>query len=192
MPRTGLKVSVVGGWWCKVIIASNPTSIVVKLGWVEVVVGVVTAIFFYNNSPSVGIILSILIKDVKVYFLIKRYRAIRNWLQYFESEKNDNIYEFIDSMCLVDFKPLIMRGTSDNFLFTLHHHISFDYKWLYCESEIFPPKSFWLFSLKFFLEKLSAVKSDPVMYTFELQNVAWVKKWWGDWNTCLDYKQFFR
>ena len=72
--------------------------------------------------------MSILIKDVKVYFLIKRYRAIRNWLQYFESKQNDNIYEFIDSKCLVDFKPLIMRGTSANFIFTLHHHISFDYK----------------------------------------------------------------
>ena len=55
-----LKVSVEvvvgwGGWlWCKVIITSNPTSIVVKLGRVDVVVvvGVVTKRIFVQLGPS--------------------------------------------------------------------------------------------------------------------------------------------
>ena len=32
----------VGGWWCKVIITSNPTTVKVELSCIEVVVGVLT------------------------------------------------------------------------------------------------------------------------------------------------------
>ena len=80
-----------------------------------------------SDNMSVGIIMTILVKNSKVYFVIKRYTAKRNWLQYFRSEQSSNVYEFIDCNRLVDFKPLIMRGTLQNFESTLHHHVSFDY-----------------------------------------------------------------
>ena len=35
-------LSAVGGWWCKVIIVSNPTAVKVELSCIEVVVGVLT------------------------------------------------------------------------------------------------------------------------------------------------------
>ena len=50
MPRTGLKLSVGGGWVVMVVVVQshnhfNPTSIVVKLGLDDVVVGFVTISF---------------------------------------------------------------------------------------------------------------------------------------------------
>ena len=81
------------------------------------------------DNLCVGLIKTILIKDNKVYFVAQRYKATRNWLQYFESEKpNDDICQFVESSKLIDFKPLIMRGTTEKFVFTLHHYISFDYQ----------------------------------------------------------------
>ena len=82
-----------------------------------------------SDNMSVGIIMSILVKESKVHFVIQRYKAKRNWLRFFECEKcDDDIFEFIDCNKLIDFKPLIMRGTSQNFVFTLHHHVSFDFE----------------------------------------------------------------
>ena len=81
------------------------------------------------DNLSVGLTQTILIKENKVYFVIKRYKATRNWLQFFESENpNDEICEFVESDNLIDFKPLIKRGTSQHFSFTLHHHVSYDYE----------------------------------------------------------------
>ena len=81
------------------------------------------------DNVSVGLIKTILIKDDKVYFVVKRYGATRNWLQYFESEKpDDNICEFVESKNIKDSKPLIKRGTSNNFVFTFHHHVSYEYQ----------------------------------------------------------------
>lgn len=81
-----------------------------------------------SDNLTVGIIKSILIKNNKVYFVCQSYQAIRHWLCYFECEKpNDDIFKFIESNQIADFKPLIMRGTIQRFVFTLHHHISFEY-----------------------------------------------------------------
>ena len=81
------------------------------------------------DNISVGLIQTILIKDKKVYFVIKRYEAVRNWLLYFEAVKPANtISEFVKSNNLIDYKPLIRRGTANAFNFVLHHHVSFDYE----------------------------------------------------------------
>ena len=81
------------------------------------------------DNLSVGLIQAILIKLNKVYFVIKRYSAIRKWLQYFESEKKgESVEEFVDCNRLVDYKPVIKRGTTEKFIFILHHHISFEYQ----------------------------------------------------------------
>ena len=82
-----------------------------------------------SDNICVGIIMSILVKENKVYFVVKKYKAKRNWLQFFQNiSSNSTVFEFIDCNRLVDYKPLIMRGTVDNFIFTLHHHVSFDYQ----------------------------------------------------------------
>ena len=81
------------------------------------------------DNMHVGLIKTILVKNDKVYFVIQRYAVIRNQLQYFESKKpTDNIHQFLESSQIVDHKPLIMRGTTDKFILTLHHYISYDYK----------------------------------------------------------------
>ena len=81
------------------------------------------------DNLTVGLIKTILIKDDKVYFVTQSYNASRNWLQYFECVKpKDDICHFVESSKILDFKPLIMRGTIDKFLFTLHHYISYDYE----------------------------------------------------------------
>ena len=81
------------------------------------------------DNVEVGLIKTILVKENNVYFVIKRFKAIRNWLQYFVSEKPvDNICEFVESSNMADFKPLIKRGTEDAFIFVFHHHPSFEYQ----------------------------------------------------------------
>ena len=81
------------------------------------------------DNVSVGLIKTILIKASKVYFVVQRYKATRNSLQFFESSKpDDDICEFVDLNQIKDFKPLIKRGTVHKFIFTFHHHVSYDYE----------------------------------------------------------------
>jgi hypothetical protein len=80
------------------------------------------------DNLSVGIVQSILIKNDQVYFVIQKYCAKRDILQFFEAKQMDDPKStFVKSSELADFKTLIKRGTSARFLFVLHHHISFDY-----------------------------------------------------------------
>ena len=79
-----------------------------------------------NHTLKVGIVLSILVKSSRVYFVVKRYEAKRNSLEYFSSEKQLEDVSFIDAERLHDYKPLKMIGTQRKFVFSLHHHISFD------------------------------------------------------------------
>ena len=81
------------------------------------------------DNLRVGLIKAILIKENEVYFLVKIYKATRNFLQYFESIKStENVFEFVRPEKLKDFKPLYMRGTEKSFVFTLHHFVSFEYQ----------------------------------------------------------------
>ena len=81
------------------------------------------------DNIDVGLIETILVRENRVYFVVKRYKAVRNRLQYFESQKqSERPCEFIEFNRIVDFKPLIKRGTSEKFVFVFHHYISFDYK----------------------------------------------------------------
>ena len=80
------------------------------------------------DSLEVGVIKTILVKNDEVYFVVQLYRARRKWLQYFETDRFiEAQHKYVHAGSLVDYKPLILRGTFDNFVFTLHHHISFDY-----------------------------------------------------------------
>jgi hypothetical protein len=76
---------------------------------------------------KVGLILSILLKSKRIYFVTRRFEARRNKLEFFSSTSTVNDLSFIDARHLADYKPLRMRGTQTNFVFALHHHISFDY-----------------------------------------------------------------
>jgi hypothetical protein len=80
------------------------------------------------DNIVVGLIQTVLVKNLKVYFVSKKFEAVRHWLQYFVSKGSKSTCVFTDSDQLADFKPLIKRGTSDKFIFCLHHHISFEYQ----------------------------------------------------------------
>ena len=80
------------------------------------------------DNITVGLVQTILIKRDKVYFVVQKYEASRDFLQYFESkELSESVSFFIESNALADFKPLIKRGTTKKFVFVLHHHVSFMY-----------------------------------------------------------------
>ena len=79
-----------------------------------------------NHTLKVGIVLSILVKSSRVYFVAKRYEARRDSLEYFSSDKQLEDVSFIDAERLHDYKPLKIIGTQRKFVFPLHHHISFD------------------------------------------------------------------
>ena len=81
-----------------------------------------------HDNIDVGLIQTILVKKEKVYFVTKKFTAARNWLNYFESKKSENIPVFIESCNLADFKPLFKKGTTEKFIFVLHHHVSFLYQ----------------------------------------------------------------
>ena len=81
------------------------------------------------DNIVVGIVQTILIKNDKVYFVVERRDASRNFLQYFETKQSDDpVSAYVKSDDLADFKPLIKRGSLSRYEFVLHHRISFDYK----------------------------------------------------------------
>ena len=80
------------------------------------------------NLLKAGSVQSILVKNNKVYFVCKVYSCMRSWLQFFESQSCDDHCSFVESKSILDYKPLIMRGTADKFYFVLHHRVRFDYK----------------------------------------------------------------
>ena len=81
------------------------------------------------DNMTVGLIQTILVRGDKVHFVVQKFEASRNYLQYFESmDVNDPVSHFIESSTLADFKPLIKRGTTKKFVFILHHHVSFQYQ----------------------------------------------------------------
>ena len=81
-----------------------------------------------DYNISVGLIKTILVKNNKVYFVLKKYDCIRRLLRYFETCKTYDNFIFKESCMLADFKPLIKHGTEGKFIFVLHHNISFVYK----------------------------------------------------------------
>ena len=81
------------------------------------------------DNIDAGVIKAILVKANKLHFVIQRYQSERMFYQYFICEKStSDVYEFVDATKLIDFKPLILRGTSQRFVFTLHQHLSHDYQ----------------------------------------------------------------
>ena len=81
------------------------------------------------DNIEVGLIQTILIREAKVFFVVSKYTATRNKVNYFESQlRSETPCNFIDSAYIKDFKPLIKRGTSEKFVFVFHHHVSFEYK----------------------------------------------------------------
>ena len=79
------------------------------------------------DNVNVGLIQTILVKNEKVFFVNKKYKASKNLLQYFEAKPSEAPLVFTESGRLADFKPLIKRGTIEKFVFVLHHHVSFLY-----------------------------------------------------------------
>ena len=80
------------------------------------------------NLLKAGSVQSILVKNNKVYFVCKVYSCMRSWLQFFESQSCDDHCSFVECKSILDYKPLIMRGTADKLYFVLHHRVCFDYK----------------------------------------------------------------
>ena len=80
------------------------------------------------DNIAVGLIQTILVKNDKVYFVTKKYLATRSCFNYFESNISETTPVFTLSSSLADFKPLIKRGSTEKFVFVLHHHISFLYQ----------------------------------------------------------------
>ena len=87
----------------------------------------VTELIDGGNTVKVGLIKMILVKDGKVFFVVKEFVAKKDYLGFYESKYVNTEFLFTNSATLADFKPLIMRGTETRFFFVFHHHISFDH-----------------------------------------------------------------
>ena len=72
----------------------------------------------------VGVIGAIIVKNNKVFFVVRSYKAVKHALGYYESVQIGVDYQFVEAKNLADFKPLHKHGTSMKFQFVLHHHIS--------------------------------------------------------------------
>ena len=79
------------------------------------------------DTLEAGLIKAILVKDNQLYFICKVYNCTRNWLQFFESQSCNESCKYVHFKKLADFKPLIKRGTTEKFVFVMHHRISVEY-----------------------------------------------------------------
>ena len=81
-----------------------------------------------HNSDfiEVGIVLQILIKKDRVFFILNRYRAFRDEVfNFFETFNYDEeTFHSVNVEDLEDAKPLVKNGVYEKFRFTLHHHLS--------------------------------------------------------------------
>ena len=81
-----------------------------------------------HNSDfiEVGIVLQIIIKKVEVFFIVNKYRAIRDEVfNFFETVNYDEeTFHSVNVDDLEDAKPLVKNGVYERFRFTLHHHLS--------------------------------------------------------------------
>ena len=76
---------------------------------------------------TVGIVQTLLVRMEEVFFVIRKFKALRNDLNYFVSESSDDSISFLKAQNLADHKPLIRYGTDLKFKFYLHHNVSFSY-----------------------------------------------------------------
>merc|ERR1712129_58897 len=74
---------------------------------------------------KIGLIEAIIVKNKIVWFVTRKYLAVKQSLGYYETEDVDTEPTFTKAENLVDKKPLIKRGTVTKFQFVLHHNISF-------------------------------------------------------------------
>ena len=80
-----------------------------------------------RDEVTVGIVQTLLVRMEEVFFVIRKFKALRNDLNYFVSESSDDSISFLKAQNLADHKPLIRYGTDLKFKFYLHHNVSFSY-----------------------------------------------------------------
>ena len=74
------------------------------------------------DNLLVGVIQTIVVRSTKVYFVTRNYNASRHWLRFFEANSREqSLCSFVESSTLSDYKPLILRGTVDSYIFVQHH-----------------------------------------------------------------------
>ena len=78
-----------------------------------------------RNALKVGVVQAILVKSDKLFFVIRKYEAFRNKLNYYVTESADQTSSFFNPCNMIDYKPLVKYGTDTKFKFYLHHYISF-------------------------------------------------------------------
>ena len=79
---------------------------------------------YSQDELKIGLILSMLIREDSVLFVVKQYIARRSWLRFFKADSDDPVLSIFDAKHLADYKPLNNHGTSSQLFFCLHHHIS--------------------------------------------------------------------
>jgi len=70
----------------------------------------------------VGVIQQIVVRAQQVHFLLTLHDAARNRFRYFESVPKNKV-SLVCHDKLADYKPLVMRRSSEHFAFVLHHHL---------------------------------------------------------------------
>ena len=79
-----------------------------------------------GEELRVGLIEIIVVKKLKVFFMLRTYIAAKQLPGYFQSVDIGVDSIFTPAQSVVDYKPLIMHGTVIKFQFVLHHHLSCD------------------------------------------------------------------
>ena len=79
-----------------------------------------------QGSLRIGLVHTMVVRNDKVFFVVKEYEAKRCWLSYYEAELISDRYVQNDARALADYKPLINYGSQTKLYFCLHHHISHD------------------------------------------------------------------
>ena len=77
-----------------------------------------------QDELKVGMILKILVRRGRLYFVVNESIAKRHWLRYFKTSFTNTVTSFWNGNLLADYKPISNYGSPSNVFFLLHHHIS--------------------------------------------------------------------
>ena len=83
---------------------------------------------------DVGLVKAILVSRGSLSVIVRRYKAVMIGqlpLYLCSSDRNDFMHNGLVSVSMgdvIDYYPLMKRGTEDRFVIIMHHHVSFQYK----------------------------------------------------------------
>ena len=81
-----------------------------------------------GEEMTVGVVETVVVKKERVFLVMRTYETAKTSLGYYQPLTASVDISIKEVNLLADFKPLIKHGTTFQFQYVLHHHVSYSYQ----------------------------------------------------------------